>query len=118
MKKVLTIFLFLLYTVSSIGATVTSHACAGKVKTCKCGKPAKKDLCCTTKTTYLKSQDNHQFQVRNNTITKKINLSIEKTTYINNSITELVLNRKTLVLKKSIIDTGQPIYEFICVYLI
>ncbi len=118
MKKVLTIFLYVLYTVSSIGATVPSHACAGKVKTCKCGKPAKKDLCCTTKTTYLKSQDNHQFQVSNNTITKKINLSIEKTTYINNSITELVLNRKTLVLKKSIIDTGQPIYEFICVYLI
>jgi hypothetical protein len=45
MKRVVIIFLVLLYSVASIGATATTHLCAGEVKKCKCGKPTKKDLC-------------------------------------------------------------------------
>ena len=47
MKRVITIFLVLLYSVASIGATATTHLCAGEVKTCKCAKPSKKDICCS-----------------------------------------------------------------------
>jgi hypothetical protein len=118
MKRVITILLVLLYSVASIGATATTHLCAGKVKTCKCGKPTKKDLCCSEKTVYLKSQDNHQSQVSATIIVKKLNLSIDKPTYTNNFNAVLAFNTKTFIAKKSLIDTGPPIYQFICVYLI
>ena len=75
MKRVFTIFLVLLYAVASMGTTATTHLCAGKVKTCKCGKPAKKDLCCSEKTVYLKSQDSHQSQTSTNNIVKKLSLN-------------------------------------------
>ena len=75
MKRVITILLVLLYSVASIGATASTHLCAGKVKTCKCGKPTKKDLCCSEKTVYLKSQDNHQAQTSTNNIVKKLSLN-------------------------------------------
>jgi hypothetical protein len=118
MKRVFTIFLVLLYAIASIGATATTHLCAGKVKTCKCGKPTKKDLCCSEKTVYLKSQDNHQSQVIATSLVKHLNLSIDKPTNTNNFTAVLALNAKTFISKKSLIDTGPPIYEFICVYLI
>jgi len=118
MKKLFTIFLVLLYSIASIGATVTTHTCAGKTRTCKCGKPAKKDLCCSEKTVYLKAQDNHQFQITTNSIVKQLNLNIDKLAYTNYSIPVLSLNTKTFITQKSLIDTGPPIYEFICVYLI
>ncbi|MEY3120410.1 MAG: hypothetical protein RL548_767, partial [Bacteroidota bacterium] len=40
MKRVITIFLVLLYSVASIGATATTHLCAGEEKKCKCGSEA------------------------------------------------------------------------------
>ena len=55
----------MLYTLSSIGMSVTTHYCAGKAMTCKCAKPkdsTKKDHCCKDTVKYLKSQEVHQFQ--------------------------------------------------------
>lgn len=118
MKRVITILLVLLYSVSSIGATVTTHICAGKVKTCKCGKPSKKDICCSEKTVYLKSQDTHSFQTIAITPAKKINLSfgIEYVNFENETVYNFT--NKSFISKRTLIDIGPPIYEFICVYLI
>jgi hypothetical protein len=109
MKRVVIIFLVLLYSVASIGATATTHLCAGEVKKCKCGKPTKKDLCCSEKTVYLKSQDNHHSQASTNA-THEI-VTIRKA----NSI---VINSKPIFSKKNLVNIGPPIYELICVYLI
>ena len=118
MKRVFTIFLFLLYAVASIGATASTHLCAGKVKTCKCGKPSKKDLCCSEKTVYLKSQDNHQFQSSTNHIVKKLSLNNTYEVETIQKVISTLLNSKPIISKKTLVNTGPPIYEFICVYLI
>jgi hypothetical protein len=118
MKRVFTIFLVLLYTVASMGATATTHLCAGKVKTCKCGKPSKKDLCCSEKTVYLKSQDSHQSQASTNIIVKKLSLNVHHEIAAIQKSSSIVLISKPLITKKNLVNTGPPIYEFICVYLI
>ena len=118
MKRVFTIFLVLLYAVASMGATATTHLCAGKLKTCKCGKPSKKDLCCSEKTVYLKSQDSHQFQASTNNIVKKLSLNKAYEILAIQKSSSIVLNSKPLISKKNLVNTGPPIYEFICVYLI
>lgn len=118
MKRVITILLVLLYSVASIGATATTHLCAGEVKKCKCGKPSKKDICCSEKTVYLKSQDNHQSQTSTINIVKKLSLnnaheivSIQKTSTV-------LLNSRPFISNKNLVNIGPPIYELICVYLI
>lgn len=118
MKRVVTILLILLYTVSSVGATVTTHYCAGKVKKCKCGKPAKKDVCCSEKTFFLKAQDTHSFQNLDTIPAEKISGCP-----VNESITFVCKPvfsnyNKSFIAPKALIDIGPPIYEFICVYLI
>jgi len=118
MKRVFTIFLVLLYAVASMGATATTHLCAGKVKTCKCGKPSKKDLCCSEKTVYLKSQDSHQSQTSTNNIVKKLSLNATHEVVTIQKVISTLLNSKPLISKKNLVNTGPPIYEFICVYLI
>ena len=118
MKRVITIFLVLLYAVASIGATATTHLCAGKVKTCKCGKPAKKDVCCSEKTVFLKAQDTHSFQNLATTPAKKISVIpiIESASFICKPVFSNC--KKSFIAQKALIDIGSPIYEFICVYLI
>ena len=118
MKRVFTIFLVLLYSIASMGATATTHLCAGKVKTCKCGKPSKKDLCCSEKTVYLKSQDNHQSQASTNIIVKKLSLSATHEVGTIQKVISILLNNKPLISNKNLVNTGPPIYELICVYLI
>ena len=118
MKRVITIFLVLLYSVASIGATATTHLCAGKVKTCKCGKPSKKDLCCSEKTVYLKSQDNHQSQTSANNIVKKLSLDTANEIIFIQKASSTLLNSKTLFSQQSLVNTGPPIYKLICLYLI
>ena len=118
MKRVITIYLVLLYSVASTGATATTHLCAGKVKTCKCGKPSKKDLCCSEKTVYLKSQDNHQSQASTNNIVKKLSLSTTHELVTTQKVISIILNSKPLISQQTLVNTGPPIYEFICVYLI
>ena len=118
MKRVFTIFLVLLYAIASIGATVTTHLCAGEVKKCKCAKPSKKDICCSEKTVYLKSQDNHQFQASTNSIVKKLSLNTANEIIFIQKASSIILNSKPLFSQQSLVNTGPPIYEFICVYLI
>ncbi|NBT08582.1 MAG: hypothetical protein EBS93_01885 [Chitinophagia bacterium] len=118
MKRVFTIFLVLLYAVASMGATATTHLCAGKVKTCKCGKPSKKDLCCSEKTVYLKSQDNHHFQASTNTIVKKLSLNATHEIVAIQKASTALLNSRPFISNKNLVNTGPPIYKFICVYLI
>jgi len=118
MKRVFTLFLVLLYAVASIGATATTHLCAGKEKKCKCGKPSKKDLCCSEKTVYLKSQDNHQSQASTNNIVKKLSLSVTPEVVTTQNVISTLLNSKPLISQQTLVNTGPPIYELICVYLI
>jgi len=118
MKRVITIFLVLLYSVASIGATATTHLCAGEVKKCKCGKPTKKDLCCSEKTVYLKSQDNHHSQASTNNIVKKLSLNATHEIVTIQKANSIVINSKPIISKKNLVNIGPPIYELICVYLI
>ena len=118
MKRVVIIFLVLLYSVASIGATATTHLCAGEVKKCKCGKPSKKDLCCSEKTVYLKSQDNHQSQTSINNNVKKLSLNTAHEIVTIQKANSIVINSKPIISKKNLVNIGPPIYELICVYLI
>lgn len=61
MKRLFTLLLAVLYTFSSVGATVSTHYCMGKVMKCQCPKPKKnqKDHCCKDTVQYVKSQDVH-----------------------------------------------------------
>ena len=118
MKRVITIFLVLLYSVASIGATATTHLCAGKEKKCKCGQPSKKDLCCSEKTVYLKSQDNHQSQTSTNNIVKKLSFNATHEIVTIQKANSIVINSKPIISKKNLVNIGPPIYELICVYLI
>jgi hypothetical protein len=118
MKRVFTIFLVLLYSVASIGATATTHLCAGKVKKCKCAKSSKKDICCSEKTVYLKSQDNHQSQASTNNIVKKLSLSTTHELVTTQKVISIILNSQPLISQQTLVNTGPPIYELICVYLI
>ena len=118
MKRVIIIFLVLLYSVASIGATATTHLCAGEVKTCKCAKPSKKDICCSEKTVYLKSQDNHQSQTSANNIVKKLSLDTANEIIFIQKASSTLLNSKTLFSQQSLVNTGPPIYKLICLYLI
>ena len=118
MKRVITIFLVLLYAVASIGATATTHLCAGEERKCKCGKPTKKDLCCSEKTVYLKSQDNHQSQTSANNIVKKLSLDTANEIIFIQKASSTLLNSKTLFSQQSLVNTGPPICKLICLYLI
>ena len=114
MKRVITIFLVLLYAVASIGATATTHLCAGEERKCKCGKPTKKDLCCSEKTVYLKSQDNHQSQTSANNIVKKLSLDTANEIIFIQKASSTLLNSNTLFAQQSLVNTGPPIYKLIC----
>ena len=118
MKRGLIIFLVVLYSVASIGATVTTHFCAGTVKKCKCAKAAKKDLCCSEKTVYLKSQDSHQTQPSANNFVKKVSLPIVPIIYSIDTKSFFVLQNNTIISSKAMVYTGPPLFKFICLYLI
>jgi hypothetical protein len=118
MKRVITLFLVLLYSVASMGATATTHLCAGEVKKCKCAKPSKKDTCCSEKTVYLKSQDNHQSQASAINIVKKLSLNATHEIVAIQKTSPIVLNSKPIFSKKNLVNIGPPIYKLICIYLI
>lgn len=61
MKRFITLLLAVIYTFSSVGATVSTHYCMGKVMKCQCPKPKnnQKDHCCKDTVQYIKSQDLH-----------------------------------------------------------
>ncbi len=67
MKKVITIFLLLLFLIPNSGIAVSIHWCGGKLASfdlfaggehkCKCGKMDMKPNCCKNKTTLLKANN-------------------------------------------------------------
>jgi hypothetical protein len=65
MKRLLTFLLLSFYTLSSVGASVSTHYCMGKIIKCQCAKPKEgsKDHCCKDTVKFVKSQDIHAAQV-------------------------------------------------------
>lgn len=124
MKQILTILLLLVYSFSSIGATVKAHLCAGKVQKCFCekatkNKTTKKDACCAEKITFVKKQDLHQLN-EFATVKQPILLTaISADFYI--FITATVFKQKAITKvhsKKRLLFIGPPIYALDCLYLI
>jgi len=67
---------------------------------------------------YLKSQDNHQFQASTNNIVKKLSLNATHEIVTIQKVSSTLLNSKSIFAQQSFVNTGPPIYELICVYLI
>ncbi len=124
-KQFLTILLLVVYSFSSIGATVKAHLCAGKVQKCICGKEtknksSKKDTCCAEKITFIKKQDLHQFNelaTAKQPIILATHLSEFYTLIANVSVLEIKATSK-LHSKTGLLFTGPPIYALDCLYLI
>ena len=111
--------LLVVYSFSSIGATVKAHMCAGKVQKCLCNKSNKKDSCCAEKTTFLKKQDSHP------TVEAQKNKQLVSIAVVPSPIYLVVvkegINEATnqiLVSKKGLLFSGPPIYVLDCLYLI
>ncbi len=73
MKRLITLFIALIYLVMSTGFVVNSHYCMGKLSSIELGKPeikkcicgmrinyAKKSKCCHSKTDVVKLEDSHK----------------------------------------------------------
>ncbi len=75
-------------------------------------------MCCSEKTVYLKSQDTHSFQTIAITPAKKLSLSIDKEYIPIENKTVFAIGNKSFISKRTLVDVGPPIYDFICVYLI
>jgi hypothetical protein len=118
-KQFLTIVLLLVYSFSSIGATVKTHLCAGKVQKCACAKSSKKDTCCTEKTTFLKKQDQHKSTGVHTGIhfVHSVAKPVDIIRFISTSVTAhaFVIPIQS---KKSLLFSSPPIYALDCFYLI
>jgi len=120
MKRLFALIVAMLYTLSSIGMTVSTHYCAGKAMTCKCAKPKdnkKKDHCCKDTVKYLKSQDAHQFQEAGD-LKKYHAIAVAVPT----SFYTVDLNKELYNLPLTYFSTGvanlngPPLYELFCDY--
>jgi hypothetical protein len=118
-KQFLTILLLFVYSFSSIGATVKTHFCAGKVQKCACAKSTKKDTCCSEKTTFLKKQDQHQSTVLH-TGTHFVHSVAKSVAFYMLVSTPIVESPKFIAIqsKKGMLFSGPPIYALDCLYLI
>jgi hypothetical protein len=119
MKRLLTFLLLSFYTLSSVGASVSTHYCMGKIRKCQCAKPKEgsKDHCCKDTVKFIKSQDVHAAQVAPE-LKKQINLE------------SLLLDNTVIVKDKTFTKTNRPgklfisnwtpppIYQFVCNYRI
>ena len=123
-KQFLTILLLVVYSFSSIGATVKAHICAGKVQKCFCEKPTKnkttkKDTCCAEKITFVKKQDLHQLNELATAKQPLLLTSIPADFYT--VLAATVLEQKKSLKphsKKRLLFAGPPIYALDCLYLI
>jgi len=119
MKRLLTFLLLSFYTLSSVGASVSTHYCMGKIRKCQCAKPKKGsiDHCCKDTVKFVKSQDVHAAQVAPE-LRKQDNLENDLLVYavivkehlfakINRSEKLFLINRNS-----------PPIYQFACNYRI
>jgi hypothetical protein len=123
-KQILTILLLIVYSFSSIGATVKAHLCAGKVQKCFCGKSTKnkstkKDTCCAEKITFIKKQDLHQFNEQS-TVKQPLQLTTHPAEFYTLIATPVIIlkAKAKAYSKKGLLFTGPPIYTLDCLYLI
>jgi hypothetical protein len=118
-KQFLTILLLFVYSLSSIGATVKTHLCAGKVQKCACMKPSKKDSCCSEKTTFIKKQDQHQsLAVQSiNHFVQPITIPVDFYMLASSPIVDSV-SKNSVHSTKGMCFSGPPIYQLDCQYLI
>jgi len=120
MKRLFTLLLAVLYTLSSIGMTVSTHYCAGKQMKCKCAKSkkaTKKDHCCKDTVQYLKSQDNHNST--NVEAVKKIQITEFPSVSVYSTITEPIVIASSVLNTVAIkLTDGPPLYELFCNYRI
>ncbi len=119
MKRLFALLMAVMYTISSIGMTVSTHYCAGKAMTCKCTKPkaGKKDHCCKDTVTYLKSQEAHQFQEagdfkKQQAISIALPVSFYQLADCKTFQNSQCANFNTAA---SVLN-GPPLYELFCVY--
>lgn len=120
MKRFLAVILAVLYTLSSVGMTVSSHYCAGKQMKCKCAKSkkdSKKDHCCKDTVQYLKAQDNHngpEIQAVKKGNTLEFSMEI-----LHSSVLPVLINlSSTYSYQKGFAFKSPPLYELFCNYRI
>jgi hypothetical protein len=120
MKSFLTILLLSFYTLSSVGASVSTHYCMGKVRKCQCNKAqevSNKVHCCKDTIKFVKAQDVHAPQFAPDQKKQSHSTSVE---LLNYGITEdhfsanLFSYRKRYIIRSS----DPPIYKLICHYRI
>ncbi len=119
MKSLLTFLLLIFYTLSSVGASVSTHYCMGKIRKCQCAKPKEGsiDHCCKDTVKFIKSQDVHAAQIVPE-LKKQANLE-------NDLLAYAVIIKEHLFTKANRPEnlfisnwTSPPIYQFVCNYRI
>ena len=115
MKRVLTFLLLLFYTVSSVGASVSTHYCMGKIRKCQCATPKteKKDHCCKDTVKYVKSQEDHSLQLAV-VVKKHLNFASDicKTNFASSSY--VYTSQHSFVKQFLCSATAPPIYKLLC----
>ena len=119
MKRLITLLLVVLYTFSSVGATVSTHYCMGKVMKCQCAKPKKnqKDHCCKDAVQYVKSQDLHAAKWVSDQKKHIPDFKIES----NYSLYHRIVSLNTFNKHQNAIDyswSSPPLYQLYCHYRI
>jgi hypothetical protein len=121
-KQYLTLVLLFVYSFSSIGATATTHWCAGKVQKCACAKTSKKDTCCAEKTTFLKKQDQHQSTTGSSFSFTSLQIVLPAPFDFYNQLSVVVPSgstvKKKFYSKKGQLFSSPPLYALDCLYLI
>ena len=120
MKSLLTLLLLIFYTLSSVGASVSTHYCMGKVRKCQCSKAkeaSNKVHCCKDTVKFVKVQDVHAPQFAPDQKKQSHSTSIE---LLNYAITENNFSANTSFYRKRYIirSSDPPIYKLNCHYRI
>ncbi len=122
MKQFLTILLLFVYSFSSIGATVKTHLCAGKVQKCVCAKTNKKDTCCNEQSTFVKKQDQHQSTTGSSFSFTSLQIVLPAPFDFYNQLSVVVpfgsIVKKKFYSKKGQLFSSPPLYALDCLYLI
>jgi hypothetical protein len=119
MKRLLTFLLLSFYTLSSVGASVSTHYCMGKIRECQCAKPKEgsKDHCCKDTVKFVKSQDVHAAQVALE-FKKQVHLDYaDLSSFLmrQHNAFDIVYHPSRIYLSSA---TAPPIYKLICNYRI
>ncbi len=122
MKQFLTILLLFVYSFSSVGATVKTHLCAGKVQKCACAKTNKKDTCCNEQSTFVKKQDQHQSTTAPSFSFNNVQIELPTPIDFYNQLGVVVpsgsIVKKKFYSKKGQLFSSPPLYALDCLYLI